>query len=96
MDIINKGFLEVKSKANLRQLTKNEAKELDTIKLSTFLSLDPMCELSNENIHKALSSKINIPTEYKHLRDSKLTSEAYKKNITAIYIERFLSRNRDF
>jgi len=96
VEFVNKPYLETKSKANLRQLTKDESKELNTIKLSAFLSLEPMCELTVENIHKAVSSKINIPTQYRELKDKNLSHEVYKKSIIGIYIERFLSENKLF
>jgi hypothetical protein len=91
IEFLNKGYLEVKSKANLRKLTKDEANELDSIKLSAFLSLDTMCDLNNENLIKAVSSKINIPTKFRNLKDGNPSSEEYKKLVIATYIESILS-----
>jgi hypothetical protein len=92
VEFLNKGYLEVKSKANLRQLTKEEANELDTIKLSAFLALEPMSELSNENLFKAVSSNINIPNKYKDLKNNNLTSEVYKKAVVGTYIESIIGQ----
>lgn len=92
VELLNKGYLEVKSKANLRQLTKEESNELDIIKLSAFLALEPMCELNNENLLKAVSSKIAIPNKYRELKNNNLTSEVYKKAVVGTYIESIISQ----
>ena len=79
VECLNKGYLEMKSKANLRQLTKSEASELDNIKLSTFLALEPLSSLDDNNIFKAVASKYSVPSEFRGLRDSSPTTEKYKK-----------------
>jgi len=88
---INKGYLEVKGKSNARQLTKDESSELEDIKLGAFLALEPMCELSDANLHKALSSNNVIPNEYKYIKGSSLTMDNYKKMAIGLYVERFFN-----
>ena len=87
VECLNKGYLEMKSKANLRQLTKDEAIELDNIKLSAFLSLDPLCVLDNQNIYKAVSSKTHIPKVFSTVREKSTSTENYKKLVIGTYIE---------
>ena len=88
---INKGYLEIKEKSNARQLTKDESKELENIKLAAFLALEPMCELSDKNLHKALSSNNLVPKEYKQIRANSTTMDSYKKMVVGLYVERFVS-----
>ncbi len=90
---ITKGYLEIKEKSNARQLTKDESAELEDIKLATLLALEPMCELSNENLHKALSSRNVIPQEFKHIRENSVTMENYKKMVIGVYLEQFFNEN---
>jgi hypothetical protein len=90
---INKGYLDIKGKSNARQLTKDEIVELENIKLAAFLALEPMCELSNENLHKALSSSNVIPNEFKYIRENSITMENYKKMVVGVYVEQFFNEN---
>jgi len=90
---INKGYLEIKGKSNARQLTKDEANELEDIKLGAFLALEPMCELNDQNLHKALSSNNVIPNEYKYIKGTSVTIENYKKMIIGLYVEQFFNEN---
>lgn len=88
---VNKGFLEIKGKSNARQLTKDETSELEDIKLAAFLALEPMCELSDANLHKALSQNNAIPNEFKHIKDNSTTMENYKKMVIGLYVEQFFN-----
>ena len=77
----------MKSKANLRQLTKDEAIELDNIKLSAFLSFKPLCPLTDENIFKAVATKSSIPKQFRNLKDVSTSTENYKKIVIGTYIQ---------
>ena len=88
---INKAFLEIKGKSNARQLTKDEASELEDVKLAAFLALEPMCEISDANLHKALSQNNVIPNEYKYIKGTSLTMENYKKMVIGLYVEQFFN-----
>ncbi len=89
--VVNKGYLEIKNKSTARQLTKDESSELESIKLAAFLALDPMCELSDSNLQKALSSNNVIPNEYKYIKGTSITMENYKKMVIGLYVERFFN-----
>ena len=91
MDVITKGYLEMQGKSNMRQLTKAQITEVEHIKLSAFLNLPVMCELSNENIHKALSKKVSIPKVFAALREESETVDHYKKLVVSKYVEFTLS-----
>jgi len=93
VECLNKGYLDMKSKSNLRQLTKDEAAELDNIKLSAFLALEPLCELNNNNIHKAIASSYSISGDFRSLREKSTTTENYKKLVVGTYIESFIGGN---
>jgi type II secretory pathway component HofQ len=90
---INKGYLDIKGKSNARQLTKDEAAELEDIKLAAFLALDPMCKLSDVNLHKALSKNNVIPNEFKYIRSNSHNMENYKKMVIGLYVEQFFNEN---
>lgn len=91
MDVITKGYLEVQGKSNMRQLTKAQVTEVENIKLSAFLNLPLMCELSNENIHNALSKKVSIPKEFASLKEDSESVDHYKKLVVSNYVEFTLS-----
>lgn len=90
---INKGYLEVKGKSTARQLTKDEASELEDIKLAAFLALDPMCDISDDNLAKALSSNNVIPNEYRYIKSTSTSMENYKKKVIGLYVEQFFKQN---
>jgi hypothetical protein len=90
---INKGYLEIKGKSNARQLTKDEAVELENIKLAAFLALEPMSDISDENLKKALASNNVIPNEFKYIRDNSPNMENYKKMVVGVYVEQFFNEN---
>ena len=85
-----RSYLEIKEKSNARQLTKHESKELENIKLAAFLALEPMCELSDKNLHKALSSNNLVPKEYKQIRTTSTSMDGYKKMVVGLYVEQFV------
>jgi len=90
---INKGYLEIKGKSNARQLTKDEAVELENIKLAAFLALEPMSDISDENLKKALASNNVIPNEFKYIRENSVTMENYKKMVVGVYVEQYFNEN---
>jgi len=94
MSILSNGYLNFHSKANLRTLTKDQARELENIKLSTFLNLEPMCSITNENIFSALSEENHcIPEEFSDLLKNSITMENYRKLVVGAYVEYVLSEN---
>jgi hypothetical protein len=91
--VLSQGYLHAKEKSNMRQLTKDEVSELENIKLSAFLALEPMSPLNDANLYKAVASTNVIPNEYRYIRDSSVTIENYKKMVIGLYVERYFDKN---
>ena len=86
------GYLHNKGKANMRSLTKSEAQELEELRLYTLLNLEPMCEINDKAIFKAVSTKFKqLPAKLKEVKDSANSIENYRKMIVACYVEMILS-----
>ena len=94
---ISRGYLAVKGKTNMRQLTKTEVCELEEIKLHVFTNLDPKVVVDEASIHKVLSSNKKMPPSFRNKLKSKKISptdmsiDAYKKHVIANYVDFILS-----
>ena len=90
---ISTAYLGTKGKSNMRQLTKAELRELESIKLSVLTNLEPMQAISDKDIHRVLSSNSTTPAEFKKILASKnvsiekMTIESYKKHIISLYVD---------
>ena len=78
----------------MRQLTKSEASELEGLKIDVLTKLDPLSQVDNESIFKALSQrsvnkdfKISLKTNQISL-DS-MTMDGYKKAVVGAFVEFF-------
>ena len=95
---ISKGYLAVKEKTNMRQLTRSEALELEQIKLHVLTNLEPMKPVTAEDISKVLGSSKNMPNDFKNIlikekiSPEHLTMESYKKRVLATYVEYLRSK----
>ena len=88
MNILSEGYLTSKSKSDIRQLTKDESKELENLKLYTFLNLEPMSSVSSASIHKALTSKNSkFFKEFSSIRKKTSSLQDYKNHVIAKYVE---------
>jgi hypothetical protein len=88
MNILSEGYLTSKSKSDMRQLTKDESKELENLKLYTFLNLEPMSSVSSASIHKALTSKNSkFFKEFSSIRKKTSSLQDYKNHVIAKYVE---------
>lgn len=93
LSVLSTGYLAHVGKSNLRQLTKAQANELETIKIKTLFNITPMSKITNEDIHTALSSTQPIPQEFtQRMLDLNITAEnrhldEYRKEILALYTE---------
>lgn len=86
--ILIDGYLANKGRANMRQLTKFEAQEIEEIRLATLLNFEPMCEINNITLQKAISQKFKpIPAIIKNLRNTTNSVESYRKLVIANYVE---------
>jgi hypothetical protein len=96
---LNEGYLSIKNKSNMRQLSKAETADLEFIKLYTLVNLKPMTEITNEKIKAAIVSHFGIPKDLENIiKHNKintydLTIDDYKKTIVATYTEYILSKN---
>jgi len=90
---ITKGYLAMKSKKNMRQLTKAESLELERLKLSVFTNIEPMSNATNDAIGKALSSNKTIPTDFNNILNNQqispkyLSMDTYKSKVIATYVQ---------
>ena len=96
---ISKGYLAVKQKANMRQLTKVEANELEQMKLHVLTNLLPMKSFSNLDISNILSSNKKMPTGFqkilasKNISPNKMPMETYKKYVIGAFVDYFFGLN---
>tara|TARA_Y100000592_G_scaffold100630_1_gene181597 strand:- start:3956 stop:5947 length:1992 start_codon:yes stop_codon:yes gene_type:complete len=96
---ISKGYLAVKDKANMRQLTKIEANELEQMKLHVLTNLDPMKEISTLDISNVLSSNKKMPVQFKkilaekNISPNKMPMETYKKYVIGAFVDYFFGSN---
>lgn len=93
---INSSFLKHVKKANLRQLTKDEAFLLEDMKVVAFSNLEIMSDVDDNSISKALvAQRENDFTKYlssKGVSLDTMTMDDYKKKVVSTYVE-FVSEN---
>jgi hypothetical protein len=86
-------YLHSLNKSNLRQLTKNEVKQLENIKLDIFTNLNLLSSVSNEDIVSILKSNSKTPNNFRTMLKNndisldKLSLEDYKNSVLGKYIE---------
>ena len=72
----------------MRQLTKDESKELENLKLYAFLNLKPMSTVTNASIHQAVVAKTSaLFSEFQNIRSSTSNLQDYKNHVLAKYVE---------
>ena len=83
----------MKDKKNMRQLTKAEAIELERLKLCVFTNIEPMSDVTNDSIGKALASKKSIPKKFDDMLQKQkispkyLSMDSYKNRLIATYVQ---------
>ena len=96
---LNKAFLGANNKKNLRQLTKAEVCNLETLKIQVLSNLDPMSTPDENSILKALSLKAKIPTTLKEkllsekISASEMPINTYKKKIIGAFVEHYFDNS---
>ena len=81
----------------MRQLTKSEASELEDLKIQVLSNLDPMSEVNEGSIFKALSCQTKVSADFKNkLKKSSIslesmTMDSYKKAVVGMFVEHFYS-----
>ena len=92
---VNKAFLAINKKNNMRQLTKAQVLELETMKLHVFTNLSMLQPVDAQLITKVVASNKKTPVNFKKLvvnnkiSPSSMSMEEYKKRIVGSYIEYF-------
>jgi hypothetical protein len=90
-EIVNEATLNAHGKTNLRQLTKSQISNMETVKLIMLSNVD-IFDLTNENIAKA-SQQNTIPAEFSRMLKAQNVSfenmpiEEYKRAIIGCYVE---------
>jgi len=97
--LINNAYLSINKKLNLRQLTKSEFLELETIKFHVFSNLDPMSKITDDYINTVIASNKTAPEDFsKYLKSNNISLEIlpledYKKSLIACYVEFQINEN---
>tara|TARA_Y100001938_G_scaffold61014_1_gene84840 strand:- start:1404 stop:3404 length:2001 start_codon:yes stop_codon:yes gene_type:complete len=97
LSCVSKAYLGTKDKSNMRQLTKSEASELEDLKIQVLSNLDPMSEVNETSIFKALSCQTKVSADFKNkLKKSSIslenmTMDSYKKAVVGMFVEHFYS-----
>ena len=92
-DNLNKAFLSIANKKNMRSLTKAEVSDLEKIKLDVLLNIKPMSELTDSKFKETLYGNKKMPESFrKHLENNKISTEymsieEYKRSAIAAYID---------
>jgi len=97
---LNKAYLGINNKSNLRQLTKSQVCDLERLKLHILTNVDIMSEVGGEDIFKIISSKNKMPPNFaKQLLSEKVSVaempiNTYKKRVIGIFVEYFYNLDR--
>ena len=90
---INKAFLSINKKTNMRQLTKAEVLDLETIKLDVLTNLPIMVPATAQHITDVMSAGERTPAPFRKIVEdqsispSNMTMDKYKKSIIGTYVE---------
>lgn len=92
---VNKAYLSINKKKNMRQLTKAQVSEVETLKLHILTNLNLLQPVNAQLITDLVSSDKQMPLNFKKLvvnnkiSPSNMAMEEYKKRIVGMYIEYF-------
>ena len=95
-EVLTDAFLSSHNKKNLRQLTKTEFNNLETLKLDILTNLEFMSSVNASVIQNILKDKKSTPDSFKKILSDKNISlksmciDQYRTNILGIYIEQSL------
>jgi hypothetical protein len=90
---INQAFLSVSNKTNMRQLTKSQVLDLETLKLDVLTNLQVMKPVTAQDIADIVSAGERTPVVFKkfvsgnRITPSDMSIDQYKKSIIGTYIE---------
>ena len=92
---INKAFLAVNQKSNMRCLTKAQVLEVENLKLDILTNLQPLEIVNADIVTSLVSSNKKTPANFKKLvikhkiSPSDMSMDNYKKRIVGMYVEHF-------
>lgn len=92
-DVVNDAFLNTKGKKNLRQLTKSDVADLESLKVDVFTNLDLLSDVTSSSIYRVLSEGLRAPMEFRQvLADSNINTDtmhidAYRRSTIGLYVE---------
>lgn len=95
-EILTEAFLSSTNKKNLRQLTKAEINNLETLKLDILTNLEFMSHVNASLINDLLQNKKSTPKEFKNILVDRnislksMTIDKYRSNVLGAYIEQSL------
>lgn len=90
---INKAFLSINSKTNMRQLTKSQVLDLETLKLDVLTNLPAMQPVTAQGITDIVSAGSRTPSAFRdfvktyQITPSHMSMDKYKKSIVGTYVE---------
>jgi hypothetical protein len=92
-ETLTSAYLNTHKKKNVRQLTKSEVMELETLKLDVFTNIDVLQDISNNLIFDILKNGKKTPKSFAQMIDDKniniedTTIDNYRKYIIGLFIE---------
>ena len=96
-DIVNSAFLSVKKKRNLRQLTKADVADLESLKVDILTNLTPLSEVTAEVVHAHLVSGSRSPRDFRDsllergVNTNSMNIETYRQHVIGSYVDYFSS-----
>jgi hypothetical protein len=92
-NLVNKAYLSSTNKKNMRQLTRAEVKDIETVKLDVLSNVEFMGSCSSEEIVDCLNNKKRLPLKLKNSLQSQninpesMNLEDYKRRAISAFIE---------
>jgi hypothetical protein len=94
--LINKAYLSSHNKKNMRQLTRAEVRDIETLKLDILSNIKLMGECTEDEIINCLNSKKKVPSKIKsslisqNINPESMNLEEYKRRAISTFIEHSL------
>lgn len=91
-DVVNTAYLNTSKASNLRQLTKQDVKNIEKLKLDIFTNLDVLSDVSKSSIIKVLKSGLITPKSFSDKLHSNNISlddmpiDTYRKHVVGTFI----------
>jgi hypothetical protein len=92
-DVVNDAFLSINKKKNLRQLTKSDVTDLESLKMDVFTNTELLSEVTPESVMNTLAQGLITPAEFRQILDKSqinvenMSIDAYRRRAIGAYIE---------